>query len=694
MDIDFNKIQIEILTEAQKSPNLLSDLAGLEEYIAETYNNRSFIELLQNADDAGSTCFYINQVNEDVIIVANNGREFSREDIISICRSASSSKKKEESIGYRGIGFKSIVGLANYVHIISGEYAISFSREKTSRLIPSATRVPLIRIPHVINNNIIEKYKSVINDLDNKGFTSIFIFSGLKKYAIDSEIEAFNPISLLFLKNVLSVDIIVKGKNIIEVNKRQLIAKGGIEHIDISDKNDNSSKWRLYRKNSTSIAFKIVNEEIIKLNPQEALVSAFLPTEDTTGLGILINGNFSTDPSRRHVIFDKTSINSINEISEFITSIMRQALENYSSKNYHIVDALTPYTTPQMFQFQKMSFSRYLIETIAKYSKDIIIKTYITPTWLNIKDYELITKYTKYKTLDRHYYELAEFISYLKYLGAKEISISELITLNLSLISNIGCAEIVKQIIKESIPSYIVTNEKHLKLPIFVCNNTRYSLEDIKSKNQILDKTFIDLLFENVITEIELRIFFKQNASINSLNNLTKENSNIITKSQENENNEYPIDTAINIENINYAINKWLSNISKKNVPSNNNTKWRSSEIQAKEILNSIGFNLQDVSKQNIGYDLEGTDPNGHNIMIEVKSINNPGDRFELTNNEIALAQEKRNRYYIAIVRLKGDSVEMMLIADPVNNLELERQAVQWRWVCFDYIYEPIDFKL
>ena len=55
----FEDVRRNLLNEAIASPNLLSDLAGLENYIAESYNNRSFIELLQNADDAKATMFKI-----------------------------------------------------------------------------------------------------------------------------------------------------------------------------------------------------------------------------------------------------------------------------------------------------------------------------------------------------------------------------------------------------------------------------------------------------------------------------------------------------------------------------------------------------------------------------------------------------------------------------------------------------------
>ena len=48
-----NAVRDELLKEAKNSPGLLADLANLERYVAETYSARSFIELLQNADDAG-----------------------------------------------------------------------------------------------------------------------------------------------------------------------------------------------------------------------------------------------------------------------------------------------------------------------------------------------------------------------------------------------------------------------------------------------------------------------------------------------------------------------------------------------------------------------------------------------------------------------------------------------------------------
>ena len=138
-----NEVRQSLLDEARRSPVLLSDLAGLEEYVSESYDARSFIELLQNADDAGAARFVIQQ-SGDFLLVANDGRLFTRTDFESLCRSAASSKNRGSSIGYRGIGFKSVVSFARTIHLLSGALRATFSRERTGRAVPDATRVPLV----------------------------------------------------------------------------------------------------------------------------------------------------------------------------------------------------------------------------------------------------------------------------------------------------------------------------------------------------------------------------------------------------------------------------------------------------------------------------------------------------------------------------------------------------------------------
>ena len=93
MNMSINELRESLIKEAKSSPMLLSDLAGLEAYVSESYNSRSFIELLQNADDAGSTRFYVKRYG-NYLFVANDGRPFNIMDLESLCRSASSNKAR------------------------------------------------------------------------------------------------------------------------------------------------------------------------------------------------------------------------------------------------------------------------------------------------------------------------------------------------------------------------------------------------------------------------------------------------------------------------------------------------------------------------------------------------------------------------------------------------------------------------
>ena len=68
------EIRNEFVNEAKNSPTLLSDLAHMEKYISESYDGRSLIELLQNADDVLSTKFYLQKIDDNSFLVANNGR--------------------------------------------------------------------------------------------------------------------------------------------------------------------------------------------------------------------------------------------------------------------------------------------------------------------------------------------------------------------------------------------------------------------------------------------------------------------------------------------------------------------------------------------------------------------------------------------------------------------------------------------
>lgn len=221
-----------------------------------------------------------------------------------------------------------------------------------------------------------------------------------------------------------------------------------------------------------------------------------------------------------------------------------------------------------------------------------------------------------------------------------------------------------------------------MNMKILFSGGTRKSIGELTEDSR-LDESFVSLLLENGLTEFDIsQVLKKYSLTIPlKLEQNTNEQSNSFIDKKENK----------------FSVEDWFINSGKQE---NYNTsqptlkKWRSAEEQTLEVLNMNGFKLEDVSKQNIGFDLSGTDPNGNEIQIEVKSITLPGQKFRLTNNEIAVAQIKQKSFFVAIVRQTDEFLEIALVSDPVNNLSLNRQCVQWIWECESYEYKPLKFKI
>lgn len=665
-----DEVRLELLNEAKSSPNLLSDLAGLEIYLAESYHNRSFIELLQNADDAGANKFKIIHYGSELYI-ANNGRDFNKNDIESICRSAASNKVKGEKIGYRGIGFKSVVGYANEIHIVSGSLEMTFSRNKTLYEIPDATKVPLIRVPHHIDPSERLKFEPIISNLKSEGFTTFFIFSGTISNLLSKEFELFPHRSILFLNNVDNVEIIGEYSNKTLVYKNQLAEN---EYLMKMVSNDLISYWRKSSFGSSSLVFCLENNSVVKLSKEDAYIHAFLPTDELNGTGILINGNFSTDPSRRHIIYDSETERSVELCGEHINNLMELNLRE--NNGIGLVAAMIPYDDPRVLQYKNKTFLHHLLEKMKNGKNNIFASKLLSPSWLNVKDFKEIASALQIETIESQYYGLDGFIAFAKYMGAKEIGFVDFVKIINSVeISTIGCAQITNYLCT-ALLTYKITNElDFIDLNLILSNNNRISLSTLNSASYTIDESFLSLVYEIGLTESEFKQVLRKFAP-NYSNHINQLNSDLDLK---------------NVISKDIVKNHVISEIME---ATKNANRWRSAEEICLNILNGLGYKLEDVSKQNIGYDLDGFDPNNIPIQIEVKSIVFPGQKFKLTNNEIALAQEKQDTYNIAVVRQSDKYFEIALISNPVKALKLNRQCVQWIWECDSYDYKPIKYLI
>lgn len=127
------------LDELRNGTTNYRTVASLGGQVAQEYRGRAVLELLQNAhdvlggsDDPGQVSFVLaSSPGSPELLIANSGRPFRREDFSGICELAQSPKDPNESVGNKGLGFRSVLELSTCPEVWStapsdGEPAFTF----------------------------------------------------------------------------------------------------------------------------------------------------------------------------------------------------------------------------------------------------------------------------------------------------------------------------------------------------------------------------------------------------------------------------------------------------------------------------------------------------------------------------------------------------------------------------------------
>lgn len=326
------KISSEFLEEAKSSPRLLTDMAAMEGYLAESYGERILIELLQNADDALSRKVIVKMIGATVF-VANDGRPFTEDDLIAICRSGASKKERGQHIGYRGVGFKSTTAMTNNILISSNGCVFSFSKSSCAeKLGLRLSEVPTVRIPFFIKDvDMPYRTKKIFTELHNAGYTTIFAFEQAKKSIMEEEIREFDSSSLLFLRNVETIQFQDYKPTLISVSRKN--ESNGLS-VSIHE-NGIEENWVVYKgKGSGSFAFKrSITGEIIEADIKLSVFHCYLPTLEQSPFKLKINADFSTDPSRKHLMLDSNTKAKLQMLTDDLTCLALKSLKgNYDRK--------------------------------------------------------------------------------------------------------------------------------------------------------------------------------------------------------------------------------------------------------------------------------------------------------------------------------------------------------------------------
>jgi len=676
---DLSTLIENYVAEAQTAPRLFSDLAKVEGYIGESYKTRGVIELIQNADDAGATTFALHDF-ENGLAVGNNGRAFTLADIEALCRSGASQKQRNgTTIGYRGIGFKSVVNLASQVFVFSGNHAFYFCKQATKRLFPDATDVPLIRIPHLLNSGLFSNVADAAKAITSKNnYETLFVFLGLDKRLSEAELTSFDRGAMLFLRNLESIRFDLssvsrfvsrKEKNFQDRNVVELVEGKEVDYWEVMESD---------HKATTKVAFKcdLESGDIVPAGFEESVFHSFTPTEDYAGARLKINGDFSTDPSRKTIDMDDRSLRAFEDAVELLTGMVLALINSeIVRKDFFSV-----------FVDSENRSNSKLLKLVANRLKDSLLKTSanktaafsslrLRPDWLNYDDY-LSFETTGITCLNKCLIGLyPSLLEFLRLVGIPVMTLNQVIEhTNKTQLSTMGAAQVFARIVDQmrySLRESDVDRIRNIQIFPNLNNEILQATEHQTTDN--LHPKFVQHLIDNCELP-DLRLFFsklniKAGVEFQSKRHVVQRNETAAPQS-------HSVDPSTKF--------RTTPNI----------RKWRSGEQNSEEYFRALSgvASVSDVSKANVGYDLEAILEDGEKIYIEVKNVSSFGDPIKLTNNEYTTGHQYGDRYFLAII-INSTPFQIRVIRNPVESLQLHKQCERWAWSCDDYLDQLVDAK-
>ena len=299
-------------------------------------STRYIYELLQNAEDAKANEFKIYLSKRRVKIV-HNGKLFTEDDVRNICY-ANSKKDPNETIGYLGVGFRSVFTVTDKPEIYSGEYRFRFDREECKRkfgesslfyFYPFWIQQPTEHIDLNKKTTFILPFKSEdyfdrsIEQLKKLGAHSLLFLRNIKNISIYDEVnnttQEFNINLLEDLKHPSNYEKIleeIKDNDIQEIKigkfllvegdkaSRFLVFRGTFEVPDWvrNDEETKRAKREKIKIREISIAFKLDKDN--NLEPTTGYICSFFPIEERK-INFLVHADFIVQAGRVALLDNK-----------------------------------------------------------------------------------------------------------------------------------------------------------------------------------------------------------------------------------------------------------------------------------------------------------------------------------------------------------------------------------------------------
>jgi len=328
------EIKTRTATYRNDPPILLSGY-NQERQTVQDYEGRQLLELMQNADDAKSDILKIELNTTDCILsIKNNGDPFSLEGVRSLMFTGNSTKNKEEYIGNKGLGFRSILSWVNAVSIntqtVSFRFSESDSQAYFKKYIGSSEKVRLM-IADEVNAKRLQldeipiaalAFPEMIDNHPNQDVVTNIVLDVKKEElgAIKKQISEIREEILLFLPNIKRLIVHVDDEVQIDLKK----TKDEEKLITI-----NNSNWNIYRSGT-----RILTDDVKKSKFKyaiawkddlyvEGMFYNYFPTDVPTQVPCIIHATFDLTNNRKEINETNANkhilheiVNSLGEITD------------------------------------------------------------------------------------------------------------------------------------------------------------------------------------------------------------------------------------------------------------------------------------------------------------------------------------------------------------------------------------------
>ena len=333
-------------------------------------STRYIYELLQNAEDTKAEEFKI-YISKERIKIVHNGEPFTEDDVRNICY-AVSKKDPNETIGYLGVGFRSVFTVTDKPEIYSGEYRFRFDREECMRKFgdPSlfyfypfwieqpTEHVDLDKTTFILPFKSEEYFDRSVEQLKEFGVHSLLFLRNIKNISVYDEVnnatQEFNITLLRDLKHLPNYEKIleeIKDNDIKEVKigkfllvegdkaSRFLVFRGTFKVPDDVRNDEETKKAKREKIKMREISIAIALDKEDNLKPSKGYICSFFPIQERK-INFLVHADFIVQAGRVALLDNKWNRWMIEKARKLAEACYHYFQEN-PEKNDWIEQSLT-----------------------------------------------------------------------------------------------------------------------------------------------------------------------------------------------------------------------------------------------------------------------------------------------------------------------------------------------------------------